>query len=443
MAQEKKTIDFKSDVAGRKSCSITINVEVAKNIVAGEIESVFNQIQQQTRLDGFRHGKVPISIIKQKFAKEAKNRVVENIIKKTVFNALAKESFNSIDSPVVEEFDYELGQDLKYCFTSECHPAIDVKDYKDISITKEVFKVTDKNLEQSLNALRKLNARLVPSKLEKATDKSFVLIDYDVFDIDGKAISQGLCQKGHMLDLSSEDTLEGFKDALIGVSIGDERDVKIDYAADYPNKTCAGKTIIFKTKVSEIKEQELPALDDDFAKDIGAIDLQDLKSKVKTDLEVKEKRRQDREVEKQIIDYLLEKNKFETPTSLVEDHKRYLIEEMKEYMQKHDIPKEYVNKQIEREDKEFKKDAEEDVRLSYILNAIYANENLTVSDSDIATQKEKTKAPNPKKEDEIDKYFADNKKDIMISLKEQKAFEFLLENAKIKVEEKDMPLKKD
>jgi trigger factor len=442
MAQEKKTIDFKSEVVNRKSCSITISVEVAKNIAADEIESAFSQIQQQTRIDGFRHGKVPISIIKQKFAKEAKNRAVENIIKKTVFNALAKESFNPIDSPVVEEFDYELGQDLKYCFTSQCHPAIDLKDYKDIPVTKEVFKVTDENLEQSLDALRELNARFVPSKLEKAADKSFVLVDYDAFDVDGKAISD-ICQKGYMIDLSSEDMSKDFKDALIGANIGDEREVKIEYAADYPSETCAGKTIIFKVKVIEIKEKELHALNDDFAKDLGAQNLEDLKSKIKSDLEFKEKLRQDREVEKQIIDHILEKNKFEIPESLVENQKRYLIEEMKGYMQKHDIPKEYVNKQIELEDEKFKEDAQEDVRISYILNAIYANENLNITDSYIEAQKDKMKASNPRKESEVDRYFAENKKNIMISLKEQKIFEFLLENAKIKVEEKDMPLKKD
>jgi trigger factor len=116
---------------------------------------------------------------------------------------------------------------------------------------------------------------------------------------------------------------------------------------------------------------------------------------------------------------------------------------MKGYMQKHDIPKEYVNKQIELEDEKFKEDAQQDVRISYILNAIYANENLTVTGSYIEAQKDKMKISNPKKESEVDRYFAENKKNIMISLKEQKTFEFLLENAKIKVEEKDMPLKKN
>ncbi|GHT51451.1 trigger factor [Endomicrobiia bacterium] len=442
MAQERKTIDFTSDVVDRKLCSITMDVEVAENIVADEIESVFNQIQRRTKIDGFRHGKVPMNVIKQKFAEEAKNRAMENIIRKTVLGALEKESFNFMDFPVVEELNYELGHALKYRFTSECHPKIDVKDYKGIPVTKEAFKVTDRSLKQNLDALRKNNARLVPSKSEKVTNKSFVLVDYDAFDADGKAVSE-VAAKGRMLDLSSKSTLKGFKDALIGANIGDEKGVKIEYAADHPNKALAGKIITFKTKVVEIKEEELPKLNDDFAKDMETENLEDLKLKVKEDMEAEEKRRQDMEVEKQIIGYLLEKNKFEVPASLVENQKKFLVERMKEHMQNVGFSKDLIEEQSELKDAKLKERAEKDVRLSYILNAICVNENLTVSSADIEAEKDKMKASSLEGKNEVGKYFIEEKKDIIVSLKEQKLLGFLLENAKIKVEEKDMPLKKN
>ncbi|GHT37897.1 trigger factor [Endomicrobiia bacterium] len=433
MAQERKTIDFNSYVVDKKLCSITMDVEVAEDIVADEIESICNQIQRQNKIDGFRHGKVPMSVIKQKFVEKAKNRAVENIIRKTVLSALEKESFNFIDFPVVEEFNYELGHALKYRFTSECHPKIDVKDYKGIPVTKEVFKITDQSLKQNLNALRKNNARLVPSKSGKVTDKNFVLVDYDAFDAEGKAVSE-VAAKGRMLDLSSKSTLKGFKDALIGVNIGDEKDVKIEYTADHPNKALAGKIITFKTKVVEIKKEELPKLNDDFAKDMETENLEDLKSKVREDMEAEERRRQDMEVEKQIIGYLLEKNKFEVPASLVEDQKKFLVERMKEHMQNVGFSKDLIEEQSKLKDAKLKERAEKNVRLSYILNAIYVNENITVSDADIEAEKDKMKASNMEGQNEVGKYF--------IGLKEQKLLGFLLENAKIKVEEKNMPLKK-
>jgi trigger factor len=116
---------------------------------------------------------------------------------------------------------------------------------------------------------------------------------------------------------------------------------------------------------------------------------------------------------------------------------------MKEYMQKQGTHKEYAEKQSELEDAKFKEEAEKNVRLSYILNAIYENESLAVTDADIEAEKDKMRASNPGKENEVDKYFVEKKENIMLSLKEQKLFGFLIDNAKIKIEKKDMPLKKD
>ncbi|MDR3092968.1 MAG: trigger factor [Endomicrobium sp.] len=442
MVQENKIIDFKSTVVDEKLCSITVDVEVPENIATDEIKSAFDWIQQQVKIDGFRHGKVPMDIVKQKFVGEAKDRAVENIIKKTVLNALKKEKFASIDVPVVEEFNYELGQTLKYRFTAERHPKIDIKDYKGIPVKKEVFKVTSKNLEQSLEFLREKNAKLVSSKSGEVAEKSFVYVDYNAFAADGKALPE-ITAKNHILDLSSSNIVKGFKKALKGSKIGDEKDVKVEYPADYPNKTLAGKTVTFKTKVLEIKEKELPELNDDFAKDIETENLEDLKTKLRESMEAKEKHRQDIDVEKQIVDYLLEKNKFEVPQCLIAKYRESLIEKMKSYMKSQGASAEYVEEQIELEKEKLKEEAERKVRLSYILDTICTNENLAVNDADIEEEKNKMKTSNPGKENVVDKYFTEKKESVMLSLKEQKLFKFLLGSADVKTEEKDMPLEKD
>ncbi|MDR3256330.1 MAG: trigger factor [Endomicrobium sp.] len=442
MTRGNKTIDFKSEVIDKKLCSITMDVEVSENIAANEINSVFRQIRQQAKVDGFRQGKVPMSIVKEKFALEAKDKGVENIIKKTVLNALEKENFVPIDFPIVEEFNYELGQNLKYRFTAECHPKIDVQNYKNIPLKKEVFKVTDKNLCQSIDILRERNTKLVPSKSNEVNEKSLVSVDYDAFDVENRQLPE-VAAKGYMLDLGSDNTLKGFKEALTGSKTGDERDAKIEYPADHPNKSLAGKIITFKIKILEIKEKELSELNDDFAKDMGTENLEDLKTKIKETLETEEKHRQDAGVEKQIIEYLLDKNKFDVPQCLVASQKKSLIEKMVNYMKNQSFAKEYVENQIKLGQEKFKENAEKNVRISYILNSIHINENLEVTDADIETEKNKIKTSNPDRENSRDKYFAEKKETIMISLKEQKIFDFLLANADIEIEEKDMPLNKD
>ncbi|MDR0820119.1 MAG: trigger factor [Endomicrobium sp.] len=442
MSRENKMIDFKSAVVGENLCSITMDVEVSENIAADEIESAFSRVQQQAKIDGFRHGKVPMNIIKQKFAGEAKNQAVESIIKKTVLDALKKEEFVPIGFPVIEEFDYELGQTLKYRFTAERHPKIEVKDYKGIPLKKEIFKITYKSLEQNLEVLRERNAKLVPSKSNKVTEKSFVSVDYDVFDADDKELSE-IKAKNYIIDLNSENTVKEFKKALKGLKIGNKRDIKIEYPSDYSSEILAGKTVTFKIKVVEIKEKEVPDLNDDFAKDMGTENLEDLKTKVKETVEAEEKHRQDMDIEKQIIEYLLEKNKFEVPQSLVVENKESLVEKMKNYMKRQGASEEYVEKQIELGQEKFREEAEKKTRFSYILNAIFKDENLAVSDADIEEEKSKMKTSNPGRESAVDKYFAEKKENIILSLKEQRLFGFLLASANVETEEKDMLLKKD
>ncbi len=441
MADSNAKIDFKSTVVDKKLCSITMDIEVSSDAAGKEIESVFNEIQKSARIDGFRQGKAPISMVKDKYSQEAKDKAIENIVKGTVFDALEKENFLPIDFPVIDEFDYELGQTLKYRFTAECHPKVEIKDYKNIPLKKEIFKVTDKSLGQSIDALRERNAKLIPSASGIVTEKSFVSVDYEAFD--GDTALAEITAKNHMLDLGSENTVKGFQKALKGAKVGEEKNAVVEYPADYPNKTLAGKKITFKTKVIEIKEKELPELNDDFAKDMGTENLEDLKSKVKEAIEAEEKRRQDSDIEKQIVEYLIEKNKFEVPQSLVEHQRENLINRMREYMQNQGAPKEFIDKQAEQGQEKFKEEAEKNVRLSYILNSIYTKENLAVNDADIEAEKEKMKSSNPGREAAVDKYFTENKENIMLSLKEQKLFKFLLDNAKIKEEVKDMPLKKD
>jgi trigger factor len=419
-----------------------MEVEVPENVVSKEIEAAFSVIQKETKIDGFRHGKAPIEVVKRKFGAEAKNKAVESSIRKTVFNALSKESFTPLDLPVIDEFDYEQGQDLKYRFTAEAHPKFEPADYKNIPLKKEVFKITDAVLLHSLDILRERNAKLVPSKTSVVSDKSLVLADYDVFDAGGKILAD-ISAEGAMFDLGSENTLKGFKDVLIGAKAGEEKEACIEYPAAYPNKVLAGKNVKFRIKVNEVKEKDIPELTDDFAKDMGTESVNDLKAKLKESIGAEEIHRENTDIEKQIVDYLLEKNKFEVPVSLIERRKEVLIEKMEKYMHSRGVSAEYIEKQVHDQNANFKTEAEKDVRLSYILNAVSVKENLLATDEDIKVKKDEMKASNPGRESYVDKYFDERKENIVSALKEEKIFGFLIKNAKITVEEKDMPLKED
>lgn len=430
--------EFQSKVVEKKTCAIVMEVEVAPAQTDIELSNVYQAIRATAKVAGFRAGKVPMDLVKKTYPDAARERLIEEVIKKTVFSALEKENFAPIDMPVINTVDYEFGQTLKYVFKAECQPEIKAQDYKGININKEEFKIGDTNINENIKVMLDRNAKLIISKDETVKQDSFVIVNYEGF-CDGVAV-ENIKAKDHMLDLGAENTLKGFKDALVNAKKGDTKDVEIEYPADYTNKVLAGKKVVFKTTIIELKEKQLPELNDDFAKDMGLENLEDLKIKIKESMEQEEKRRQESEVERQIVEHLLEKNKFEVPESIVAQQKEYLIKRMSDYMKNQGANDEFIAKQVEFSKDKYLEEANKNVRLSYILNSIYSEEKLEVTDQEIEAEKQKILDSNQAKKEEVEKYFTEYKANISASLKEKKIFDFIINNAKITKTEKDMPI---
>ena len=176
---------------------------------------------------------------------------------------------------------------------------------------------------------------------------------------------------------------------------------------------------------------------------MGLENLDELKKRIKESLEQEEIRRQKNEEEKQIVESLLDKNKFDVPETIVANQKQYLINRMKDYMKRQGAGEDFIAKQIESSNTKYTEEAEKNVRLSYILNGIYTQEKLEVSEDDLLKDKQKMLDSNPARKDDVEKYFKENKENILAALKEEKIFNFLISNAKITETEKDMPTKQN
>lgn len=430
--------EFQSKVLEKKPCALVMEVEIPISQTDAELVNVYQSIQASAKVPGFRAGKVPMALVKKEYIGLAKEKLVENMIKKTVFSALEKENFSPIDMPTVKDINFEDGKNLKYVFEAECHPEIKAKDYKGIIVKKEKLKITDANVDENIKIMLDRNSKLVISEDGIVKTDSFVMVNYQGFcdDVEIKEIKAN----DHMLDLGAENTLKGFKD-LVGSKKGETKDIEIEYPADYPNKVLSGKKVIFKTTIVEIKDKQLPELNDDFAKDMGLENLEDLKKKLKETIEQEEIKRQNAETEKQIVEHLLNDNKFDVPPTIVAQQKEYLIKRMSDYMKNQGAPEDYIAKQIESNQEKYNEEADKNVRLSYILNSIYLTEKLEVSEQDLETEKQKMLDSNPTRKDDVEKYFNEHKSNISASMKEEKLFKFLLDNAKVTETEKNMPVK--
>ncbi|MDR0401741.1 MAG: trigger factor [Endomicrobium sp.] len=418
-------IDFKYSFIDKKMCFINIFVEVPSNIIENEINFIFVKMQQQVKINGFRQGKIPDNIAKEKFINESKNEAIKKIIRKTIFDIVKNEKFDIVCEPKIDKFNYDFKKKLEYTVTFECHPKINLINYKNIQIKNKSFEITDKNLNERINFLRKKNAILIPSKSIKINENSLVFVDCVAYNSDGEIVKEATV-KNYMIDLKSGQTRNEFKIALKGLEIGDEKKIKIEYKVDCKNKVLSDKTITFNIKVIEIKEVELPELNDDFAKDLGVKNLEDLMENVRKSIESENEINKNNDIENQIIEYLLENNEFDVPESLVNNQEKCLIEKNK---------KRFENN-IEFEKEKIRNKAKRDVKLFYILDTICKNENIIVTDYDFEMEKNRIKKLNPNKKNIVDKYFFNKKDEIFSLLKNRKIFDFLINNSIVNITKK-------
>jgi trigger factor len=423
---------MKVNVVDTKPCLVTLNVEVATAEVTSETEKVYNEIQKQARVAGFRAGKAPMGLIKKNYTEAARDRVIENLIRKNVFEALKQQGIEPVALPSVEEISFDFNKPLVFKVKAERHPEIKVKDYKGIKIKKEIHPVDDAKVKESIDALRERNARLEPATSDTVTDKSFLVVDYEG-SVDGIA-AEDLKTKNQMIDLSVPQTLAGFREGLVGAKKGDTRTIDVTFPADYPNKKYAGKKVQFNVTINEMKDKVLPELNDEFAKDLGLASATELQTKVKENLEAEETKRQDQEQQKQVIDHLLAANTFEVPASMVQEQLEYLLKRMADYFRSQRLPDAVWQKNMDQWREKYRKEAEDNVRTSYILNEIAKAEKIDVTEEDLAKEKEEMLKANAGREQDVEKYFNENKSSISSHMKEDKIFKFLLENAKIKEE---------
>lgn len=428
--ESKQVENCKVTVVGNEPCAVSLSVEVPHAAVAKETEAVFDEIQKGAQLPGFRAGKAPQDMVRKAYTGTAREKVIEGLIHKTVFEALKSQGINPIDVPLIDKVTFDFDKPFQYTLKAERHPEFKVKDYKGIKITKTIVPVTDAKVRENMDVLRERNARLEPSASDTVGPAHIVALDYECF-LDGQPVAD-LKTKNFVMDLSAQQLFPGLKEGIVGAKKSESRDVPVSVPADYPAKHLAGKNVVFKVVINEIKEKVLPALDDEFAKDMGFETVAALETKVKESLETEEQQRQHQEVEKQILSHLLAKNEFPVPASLVDSQLARMWERTLEYFRSRGVPQQKLDQEKKQWMTKYRGEAENTVRVSYILSAVAAAENIEVTADELTQEKTRMSAANPGREQDAEKYFEENKSSIETTLREEKIFAFLLGAAQIK-----------
>lgn len=398
-------------------------IDVPAASIQTELDEAYGRYRKEMRIPGFRQGKVPLSVLKARFGNEIRAEVLERKIPEYLNQAREEADIDPISQPVIEDISFEDGEDLKVRAVLEVKPSIELKQYKDLQVIKKVAQVTDENINRSLDALRERYANVV--RVDGAAEQDhFLMADLQHLDSSGVPII-GRKEEGQFFQIGTERLGEAFDKQLVGVKADEERRIDTVYPDDYAEEDLAGQQGHFLVKVRDVLEKQLPILDDAFAVDVGAKDLDDLKQSVKEEME----QEPDREMRTKLLEQIVAEYDFEVPESMLKTYLDQSISEARSRARDQEIDEEAMRQ-------EYRPAAVDQIKRYLLLDAIGDEEQIEVTKEELDGSLERIAERGQMPVDQIRRTFRDNGRleRIESDIREEKVVEFLVQHADIQVE---------
>lgn len=422
---------MKIDVEDLSSTKKKLQIGVPGEIVTKEIDSAYRKLGKKARIKGFRPGKVPRKILQRYYGEYVKDEVINKLVSDTFFTVLSERDIQPVSQPTIDNGTLEEGKDFEYSATVEIKPEITVKEYCGIQLEGNKPQVTRVDVEKRLRELQELHSQLVAvEKRKKIRKGDYVIIDFDGSS-DGKPF-EGNSGKDFMLQIGSGGLIPGFDDKLNGLEREEEREFEIAFPEDHP--TMGGRRATFRVKIKEIKEKVLPKLDDEFAKDIGSYkDLKELKTGVREDLKREREELIKRDLEKKLIEKLIDNNPFDVPRGMVERQIDYLVADTKMRLAAQGLALKDMGVGEGKLRKDFEEAALKRVKQALILEKISALEGISVKDEEVTERLREISLRTNQNIEKVRGFYQqdDRMEELKARLTEEKTLEFLLEKSNV------------
>ncbi len=422
----------KSEDENELKLELTVTAEDFK----AAVKKIYNENKRHFKLHGFRAGKVPFEyVIKyygvEVFYEDASREVIINDLEKFMDDEKSKNVLPLEPRVDVKEVDYEKG--LKAEVIYQLEPKVELGKYKGIELKREEIKVTDKEVEEHILEEAKKNARI--EEVSKKSKKGHILnIDFEGFTKNEKeelVAFAGGKGEGYDLKLGSNTFIPGFEDQLIGTKKDEEKEINVKFPEEYHAKELAGKDAIFKVKINTVKEEIVPKIDEELAKDLGYETLEELQKETKENLELEKETKQKRELEVQAGDKVLESSKVEVSHEEIHHTFHQMMEGFARQGISMEMFAQMLGKTPEELHDEYEKEIEKNTKLQYILVEIANKEKLAVEDKEIDAELERKSAEFSDKPsvEQLRKY-EPLVREVTRNIQVKKAMEFILANAK-------------
>jgi trigger factor len=424
-----------------------LRVEIEADEVNRKLNQAYGDIRNKVRIPGFRPGKAPRKILESYYGNQVREDVTKELIADSFPKAVDEAKTFPLGQPVLEKESLKQGDPFFYSAIMEVRPQFEVKNYLGLEIQKEILSVSDDDVQNRLEEIRKANGKLTSiAEKRPIREGDYAIVDYKGFE-NGQPM-EGIHSSNLLVKIGKNDFHPKFDEALVGLVKDDETEIDIDFEKDFYHSRLAGKQVHFKTKVVDIKELALPELDDAFASSLGSDfkDLETLRYEIRKAITSENEKRIDGELKQRLIEKVSEGLDFELPDVLVEAETDFSVNRFKNNLERGGASIEKMGLSEEGMKKEFRPLSEKRVREMLILEQIAKQAQITVTVEDLEEGYRELALHMGQDTETVKKYY--EAQDQVESLKEellkQKTLKYLVDHAKVlEVQKDELGQKKD
>ena len=326
---------MKIEIEDVDSCNKKIKFEIPHQEYDKKVKQYYQRLGQQVKVPGFRKGKVPLALLEKQFGPDVKKEVLSNLISEELNNAIVEKDLRAVGQPHLLEVSAEDGTDITVSASIEVLPTIKLQDYSGIELAMAIPRITDEDVNQTIEVMRQRMAKTVTVTDRPAQDKDLLKIDFT--SKLGDQPFEGGSAQDQIIQAGAGQLIEGLDKGMIGMEIGETRDIQVQVPEDYPNKEIAGKDVDFQIVLKGIQEQKLPDLDDEFARSVedkNYESMDNMKQSVRSELEGFELKEARKAVKTKLAGKITELNQVDLPEGLLKDQVKFMAEQARKKQEK-------------------------------------------------------------------------------------------------------------
>lgn len=367
-----------------EGCKHSIEVTIPAEAVAAEIEKVTEFIRSKAKIQGFRPGKAPASIVRARYAQEIRQEALENLIPEFLQQACERENLRVVSRPTIKDLHFHEGEAVHFTAEFEVAPEFELKEVRGLKVTYAEPVVTDAEVDERLQQIRESRAEFVNLDPRPAQDGDHCLVSLETISgVEGEPLRQDDIN----IEIGGSDTFPAFSDALRGAVPGGEREAEVTYPPDYSVDRLAGRTVRFRITLKQIRKKELPELNDEFARDLGDFQsLDELREEIRKAIFREKDYEAQVKAKNELVDQLVAMHDFPVPEAYIDDRIEHMVDGQLRSMQAQgvDISKIRIDWQKLRQNQY--EQAKHDVKAALLLGKIAAAENIGATEEEIGAE---------------------------------------------------------